>query len=132
MQAIFGSTLTAARSSSLDRKLRLLQCVLPIFFTAAHPTREKCKRWSPDRKFWTQFITPCLLISDAEWSFDKVGDEHAVLIEDVLRGLEHMIHSGEARELQPVRETLYFEIAIASPVLTCVIDIFSVRISSSG
>ena len=79
------------RSGSLTRKLRLLQAVFPIFPAAAYRAWSTSLPYTPERRFWTKFTTPCLLIGEGGWEFGKLDDSHGSLVDQLLRGLEMSI-----------------------------------------
>ena len=79
------------RSCSLTRKLRLLELVIPVFPVAASQAYDASQRYTPERRFWTNFITPCMLIDNAGCRFGKLDDSHGLLVDQLLLGLEMSI-----------------------------------------
>jgi len=78
-------------SVSLQRRLRLLQAVLPPFSTAAAQAYYAAKPFSSIRDFWTQFLSPCLVIGMGGWRFDRLDDQHDELVWRLLQYLEHVV-----------------------------------------
>jgi hypothetical protein len=78
-------------SVSLQRRLRLLQAILPPFSSAAARAYYAAKPFSPTREFWTQFLSPCLVIETGGWRIDRLDDQHDELVRQLLRCLEHVV-----------------------------------------
>lgn len=53
------------------------------------------KKFSDLKAFWTRVLTPCLLMELENWRFDRINDEHAVLVKDVLDRLEMVVELRE-------------------------------------
>lgn len=91
INALFDSAQTQEPGVALKRKLLLLQEILPKIFEAAQQAHSKCRPYTAERRFFTKVITPCLLLSDADWNFKNVRDEDASTIDQLLKGIECMI-----------------------------------------
>src|SRR4051794_30596951 len=83
-------------SVSLQRRLRLLQAVLPPFSTAAAQAYYTAKPFSPTRDFWTKFLSPCLVIEMGGWRFDRLDDQHDELVGHSLQCLEDVVSKDES------------------------------------
>jgi hypothetical protein len=79
------------RNVSLDRKLRFLESILPIFHNAAQEVWKDSPPFTPERRFWTKFNTYCLLIGSDGWNFSHLDETHSSLISQLLKGLESSI-----------------------------------------
>ncbi len=99
------------RSRPLQRRLRLLQSVLSRMPGAVTHASNAAKRY--DREFWTNFLSPCVIMELAQWRFDLLNDAHNDLVRDVLQGLEEVVQVA-SRDIPEVR----FSHAIDSLELT--------------
>ena len=92
LESLFASAYRGPTPSvSLQRRLRLLQAVLPPFSTAAAQAYYAAKPFSPIREFWTQFLSPCLVIEVGGWRLDRLDDQHDELVWHSLQCLEHVV-----------------------------------------
>ncbi|KAI8948471.1 hypothetical protein F4801DRAFT_557012 [Xylaria longipes] len=85
------STHDAGLSRSVQRRLRLLRAVLPVFTDGAAKKYTLAKKYSSERDFWTRALSPCLLMSMAEWPFERVNEDHGGLVKALLENLETTI-----------------------------------------
>lgn len=92
LESLFAPAYWGPTSSvSLQRRLRLLQAVLLPFSTAAAQAYCVAKPFSSTRDFWTQFLSPCLVIGMGGWRFDRLDDQHDELVRHSLQCLEHVV-----------------------------------------
>lgn len=78
--------------SPVRRRLTLLLSVLPSFAAAATQQKRSSKMFSTTRKFWTEFLSPCLLIELNGWNFHELDIEHQEDVGSLLSALEDMVN----------------------------------------
>ncbi|KAF4633983.1 hypothetical protein G7Y89_g4133 [Cudoniella acicularis] len=78
-------------SAPLQRRIRLLQAVLPSFASAAAQMFYSAKKYSSTRAFWTDFLSPCLVMESGRWRFHKLDDQHDELLSRLLKSLEKIV-----------------------------------------
>jgi hypothetical protein len=89
--SLFGSTQIQEPGGALKRKLLLLRETLPKVSQATQQAHFNRRPFTAERRFFTKVITPCLLLSDADWNFQNVHDEDGSTIDQLLKGIDCMI-----------------------------------------
>lgn len=82
-------TLSVLRS--LQRRLGLLETVLPTFLAAAIEAWPSTRQFSPSRDFWTEIITNCMLIAKAGGQLNGLNNQHEDLVNRSLQSLELLV-----------------------------------------
>ncbi|KAG4438022.1 hypothetical protein IFR05_006481 [Cadophora sp. M221] len=79
------------QSGQLQRRLRLLQVVLPCFHDAVLQYYTSAKKFSGTKAFWTKVLTACLSMELGNWRFDWIDEGHSGLVKLVLERLETVV-----------------------------------------
>ena len=103
-------------SVSLQRRLRLLQAVLPHFSTAAAQAFYAAKPFSPTRNFWTQVLSPCLVIEMGGWRFDRLDDQHDDLVGHLLQCLEHVVSMDRSAVAEVTSRYLQYNLSWSADI----------------
>jgi hypothetical protein len=103
-ESLFASSSNGAhRSRPLQRRLFLLQAVLPCFPLAIEQAGSSAKRFK--REFWTNFLTPFSIMKLGKNRLDRIDDQHDGLVSLVLEQLEMVVSMGES-DIAEVRSTI--------------------------
>ena len=101
-----------ARSVTFERRLRLLEAILPEFQQAVTQQCLTIRKSSPARPFWIGLLTPCVAMECEGLRYDRLNNRHDGLVLRLLERLEQVIHlesyvvsEVRARKLKPFRLT---------------------------
>ncbi|KPM36021.1 hypothetical protein AK830_g10541 [Neonectria ditissima] len=95
--SVFGSAHQGnGMSASLQRRLRLLQAVLPTLTGAAAQKYYSTKKFGSVRAFWTGFLSPCLIMESSGWLFYKLDNQHDELVTNLLDCLQKLVNMDKS------------------------------------
>jgi hypothetical protein len=85
-------TSVPARSVTFERRLRLLEAILPEFQQAVTQQCLTIRKSSPARPFWIGLLTPCVAIECEGWRYDRLDNRHDGLVLRLLERFEQTVY----------------------------------------
>lgn len=81
-------------STAMQRRLELLQDVLPAISTMVNKAYDTARKRTPTRLFWNSINIPLFLLEEVDWKL-CLNRKHDSLLDGLLKALENLVVGDE-------------------------------------